>query len=35
MNFLKICERIGVVLNMLVLIPLFGTNTTQIASGHT
>ena len=32
MKFLKCCGRICVVLDMLVLIPIFGTNTTLIPS---
>ena len=35
MTFLKCCGRICVVLDMLVLIPIFGTSTTHIPSGHT
>ena len=35
MTFLKCCGRICVVLDMLVLIPIFGTSTTYISSGHT
>ena len=34
MKFLKCCGRICVVLNMLVLLPIFGTSTTHIPSGH-
>ena len=33
MKFLKCCGRICVVLDMLVLIPIFGTSTTHIPSG--
>ena len=32
MKFLKCCGRICVVLDMLVLIPIFGNNTTRIPS---
>ena len=32
MKFLKCCGRICVVLDMLVLIPIFGTSTTRIPS---
>ena len=32
MKFLKCCGRICVVLDMLVLIPIFGTSTTHIPS---
>ena len=35
MKFLKCCGRICVVLDMLVLIPIFGTSTTHIPRGHT
>ena len=35
MKFLKCLGRICVVLDMLVLIPIFGTSTTHIPSGHT
>ena len=35
MKFLKCCGRICVVLDMLVLIPIFGTSPTHIAGGHT
>ena len=35
MKILKCCGRICVVLDMLVLIPIFGTRTTHIPSGHT
>ena len=34
MKFLKCCGRICVVLDMLVLIPIFGTSTTHIPTGH-
>ena len=35
MKFLICCGRICVVLDMLVLIPIFGTSTTHIPSGQT
>ena len=35
MTFLKCCGRICVVLDMLVLIPIFGNSTAHIPSGHT
>ena len=35
MKFLKYCGHICVVLDMLVLIPIFGTSTTHIPNGHT
>ena len=35
MKFLKCCGRICVMLDKLVLIPIFGTSTTHIPSGHT
>ena len=35
MKILKCCGRICVVLDMLVLIPIFGTSTPHIPSGHT
>ena len=35
MKFMKCCGRICVVLDMLVLIPIFGTNKTHNSSGHT
>ena len=34
MKFLKCCGRICVVLDMLVLIPIYGTSTTHIPSKH-
>ena len=34
MKFLNYCGRICVVLDILVLIPILGTNTTHIPSGH-
>ena len=35
MMFLKCCGRICVLLDMLVIIPIFGISTTHIPSGHT
>ena len=35
MKFAKVCGRISVLLDMLVLIPIFGNSTTHIPSGHT
>ena len=35
MKFLKCCWRICVALDMLVLLPIFGTSTMYIPSGHT
>ena len=34
MKFLKCCGQICVVLDMVVLRPIFGTSTTHIPSGH-